>query len=76
MSEAITFAAPLAIGITAATPREYSKTVALLLSITGLTTGILGMIMAREGKQEEAQTVSTAGAIFSLFAILKSIELF
>ena len=75
MSEVITFAAPLAIGIAAATPRKYSNIVALLLSITGFTVGILGVIMEREGRQAEAQVASTAGSIFSLVAILKSIEL-
>jgi len=75
MSEAITFAAPLAFGLATATPQEYSKIISLLLSITGLTSGVLGMMMALEGRQEEAQTASTAGAIFSLFGILSSLEL-
>jgi len=75
MSEAITFAAPLAFGLATATPREYSKIVSLLLSITGLTTGIVGIMMALEDRQEEAQVVSTAGAIFSLFGILSSLDL-
>lgn len=75
MSEAFMIATPIAAGISFATPKEYAPSASLLFAALGVGSGILGLLLAREGKIEAALTADMASIIFDIFSILKALEL-
>jgi len=74
MSEALRIAAPAAIGVSLAVPKEYSHSLSALLSSLGIGCGIIGMYLTREGQLETAPW-SMASIMFSLLSLAKSLEL-
>ena len=75
MSEVLMVATPLATGISLVTPKEFSPKVSLLLAALGAGAGIFGLLLAREGRIEEAVIADMASIMFDLFSILNALEL-
>lgn len=67
-------AAPLATGISFGAPKEYAPAASVLLAALGAGSGILGLLLAREGMIEAALVADTASIIFDIFSILKALE--
>lgn len=74
MVEALLVAAPLALGIAGATPREHAPAAALLLAVLGAASGAVGLALAHEGRIEEALAVDVASVLFDILSILKALE--
>ena len=68
-------AVPAALGVSLATPKEYSPTLSVLLAMLGAASGIYGLMLAREGQIEAALVADTASIMFDLLSIAKALEL-
>lgn len=75
MSEALIVAAPAAVGVSLAIPKEYSPALSVLLASLGAGCGIIGLNLAREGQLEAALTWDMASIMFDLLSIAKALEL-
>jgi len=75
MSEALIIAAPVALGLSFAVPKEYSKALTLLLASLSAGSGLIGLNLARRGQFEAAMTWDVAAMMFSLLSLAKSLEL-
>jgi hypothetical protein len=75
IAETLIIAAPAAVGVSLATPKEYSTKLSLLLASMGLGCGIIGLYMARQGQPESALVADTASIMFDLLSILKALEM-
>jgi len=73
MSEALIIAAPAALGVSLAIPKEYSPALSVLLSSLGVSCGIIGVYLTGEGRP--AASWSMASIMFSLLSLAKSLEL-
>jgi len=73
MSETLLIAAPIATGVSLAIPEEYSPELSIILSSLGVSCGIIGMYMTREGQPNPAWGM--ASTMFSLLSIAKSLGL-
>ena len=67
-------AAPLAAGISFATPRDYAPAASVLLAALGAGSGMLGLLLVREGFIEAAIVADVASVLFDIFSILKALE--
>jgi len=65
--------APIATGVSLALPKKYSPELSVLLSSLGVSCGIIGMYLEREG--QPAPAWSMASIMFGLLSIAKSLEL-
>jgi len=74
MPEALFLAAPIATGMSLAVPKEYSHALSVLLSSLGISCGIIGVYLAREGELETAPW-GMASIMFSLLSLVKSLAL-
>jgi len=73
MSEALIIAAPAAVGVSLAVPKEYSLTI--LLASIGVGCGIIGLNLASKGQIEAALTWDVASIMFDLLSIVKALEI-
>lgn len=74
MSEVLMVATPLTTGLSLAAPKGYSLKVSLLLATLGAGSGILGLLLAREGRIEEALIADMTSIMFDIFSILNALK--
>lgn len=67
-------ATPIATGISLATPKK-SPAASVLLAALGAGSGIISLLLKREGKPDAALTADVASTIFGIFSIFKALEL-
>ena len=75
VSEALIIAAPAAMGVSLAAPKEYSPKLSVLLASLGAGCGIIGLQLTREGQLETAMAWDIASIMFGLLSIAKALEL-
>jgi len=75
MSEALIIAAPAAVGVSLAVPKEYSPALTILLASIGVGCGIIGLNLASKGQIEAALTWDVASIMFDLLSIVKALEI-
>ena len=74
MSEILLVAAPLALGVTLATPKNYAPTIFTLAAL-GAGAGLLGLILAGDGEIDNALLADFAMVLFDLLTTAKILEI-
>ena len=67
-------AAPLAIGVTLATPKNFAPTIFMLAAL-GAGAGLVGLILAGEGEIDAALVADMALVFFDLLGTAKMLEI-
>jgi len=74
MAEVLLVAAPLALGVTLATPKNFAPTIFTLAAL-GAGAGLVGLILAGEGEIDAAFVADMALVFFDLLTTAKILEI-